>query len=59
MLVGFGLGPPSIGLLYDAAGGSYLGGFWFAAALMVPVTALLLSAKPPRRVRASAAGRAG
>ncbi len=59
MLVGFGLGPPSIGLLYDAAGGSYLGGFWFAAALMVPVTALLLSAKPPRRVRAGVAERAG
>ena len=59
MLVGFGLGPPSIGLLYDAAGGSYLGGFWFAAALMVPVTALLLSAKPPLRVRAGVAERAG
>jgi len=59
MLLGFGLGPPSIGLMYDAAGGNYLVGFWFAAALMVPVTALLLSAKPPRRVRPGVAERAG
>ena len=50
-LIGMGLGPPAIGMLYDAAGGSYITGFWLAFALLAGSAAVLFTAKPPKKAR--------
>ena len=51
-MIGFGLGPPTIALMYDASGGSYVGGFWLSVGIMVVMVGLLLWARPPRKERA-------
>lgn len=48
-LVGMGLGPPVIGILYDLNGNSYFGGFSLAVLLLVIAALALATAKPPKK----------
>ncbi len=48
-LVGMGLGPPVIGMLYDLNDNSYFGGFSFAVVLLLIAGVALASAAPPRK----------
>jgi sugar phosphate permease len=48
-LLGLGLGAPVVGMLYDAAGGSYRPGIWLLFGLMLAYVAMMLTAGPPKR----------
>ncbi|MBJ28179.1 MAG: hypothetical protein CL776_05245 [Chloroflexi bacterium] len=52
-LVGMGLGPPIIGILYDLNDNSYFGGFSFAVVLLLIAGVALASAAPPRKAESS------
>jgi sugar phosphate permease len=48
-LLGLGLGAPAVGMLYEAAGGSYRPAIWLLFGLMLASVAMMLTAGPPRR----------
>lgn len=50
-LVGMGLGPPVIGMLFELMDKSYTLGFGLAVGLLLFSAAVLLTAKPPKKAR--------